>query len=235
MIRKLKRISVLPVVVGAVLLALVIIGFWLARLSGVQRSFSPEANKSSQPAGSMQASVYEVQKQNVNGIEVTASNFRLEENLVKVDVCFQVPDKSEWSDWSIFATTLDYGSGKVSDFWEGVIEGRSMPDSATWQQCDWIGFQVPADVSLSSLTLTIEIIGALPVEGHQCEEWRAMLNKEEDAASLGIEAECKQVDGGAQFTIINKPAAMSEDELNLIISKSRMVMGPWIFTSDLEN
>ena len=75
----------------------------------------------------------DIETQIINGIEMSASNFRIEDNLLKVNICFAAPDNRHWTIGEGFmqigdnkllllesqnletSRTLDNGTGQVTD------------------------------------------------------------------------------------------------------------------------
>ncbi|MBI3243989.1 MAG: hypothetical protein HYZ49_17035 [Chloroflexi bacterium] len=175
------------------------------------------------------------QIQRINGVEFTASDFYQEAGRVFANVCYQLPGKGVWD---INAVTLKYANGETSNLWvhETSIELASA-NGQPGRRCVTLEFdEIPPQADLSTLSLSIGSIGLIPpLEGHECEEYNARLQNAPSLNKLGIKAQCKQQDGGAQVAIISKPASMSIDDANVTIAKavSGWIDGPWTFTGSL--
>lgn len=214
---------------------------------------SPEIINSSVGAGLL--------AQTVNGIEVTATNFRREGNQVKADICFVVQDTSDWSIWKASLTYVTNGkSTEVSDFGGIPIELREFPVSGQQRvikfgaggeknvhsepavagqmgrRCDTLYFEVPVEVDLSSLKLTIHSIGAYPREGEACDSYLKKVQKALDARQVGIKLKCIEESWGSSIKVINKPVSMSQDEAEMIAFSDEFftIKGPWVFITSVK-
>jgi hypothetical protein len=201
--------------------------------------------------------------QRVNNIEVTVDNFRREKDRVLVDVCFDLPDDSDWTMWD---ASLKYGEG-VYVWSEGrPIEIRKPPvdgkqqvmtfsetggmevnwEAATDDQkgyrCETIYFDsVPSDASQTRFTFIVNAFEAAPREGETCsqsylEKWQAAL----DARKTGITVTCIEENYISGLEVADKPASMSVEEAEAIIHSTDLyldvngIKGPWIFEFDIE-
>jgi hypothetical protein len=203
----------------------------------------------------------ELLAQTVNGIEVTATNFRREGSQVKADVCFVTLDNSDWIIWSV---SLKYAkNGKpteVSDFGTTPIELREFPvngqqrvitfgaggeknvhsePAATGQmgrRCDTLYFEVPVEADLSNLNLTIHSIGASPDEGEACTFYLDKVQKALDVRKTGIKLQCTEESWGSSVTVVSKPASMSQEEADRIVFSDEFftIKGPWTFATSVK-
>ena len=198
--------------------------------------------------------------QDVNGVLISATSFRTEGNLVKADVCFELPDDADWIIWE---AALQYGSGESTAFWGEPIELRfpavdgqqrvisfeagnkvehleSAMDGQGGQRCDTLAFEVPSGTDLANLSLVIYEIAALPNEDEECELYENKVQVELDAQNTDIRIVCQYEEWGANVTLISKPPSMSQAEAEAIVFNDPRfeamfsIEGPWIFVTSLD-
>jgi hypothetical protein len=200
--------------------------------------------------------------QRVNNIEISASNFRLEAAQLLVDVCFEMPDTSDWTVWSA-ALDGDKGAGVLSA--SIPIEVRDLPvegkqrvirfdqmggSVTTWEpaadsqkglRCDTLYFDVQSDQEAAGVTLTIDAIAAYPREGEVCEAaYLEKVQKALDTRYTGIVVQCKIGDGTAGLVIASKPDTLSDTDAEALLYSNDLfldvhgIRGPWVFTSTLK-
>ncbi len=110
------------------------------------------ASVASAPEGAASPGEPEALVQTVNGITVSAANFRRVGNRVQADVCLVRPDDG---DWLIHRPGLRYAVGgaeaEISDFSGIPIEVKSPPVNGQFgYRCDTLSFDVPAEAEASS-------------------------------------------------------------------------------------
>lgn len=196
------------------------------------------------------------------GIEMSAANFRLENNEFKVDLCFQSPNKYDWihdafiqiGDEKITpyggttferTETLGNGQKRITTYlgdppqleWN-IVSSDGLPD----YRCDTLAFRLDATPITARVTLQVIKIMTTPNEGEGCAEYRDMVQSILNDRSAGIKVDCSQnnFEFGARtrFLIIEKPSTMSQDEAEQIISDILQefftINGPWIFVGTIE-
>jgi len=197
-----------------------------------------------------------IQTTSANGIEISAANFRVEDKILKVDVCFQKPSNENWLIFDAAiqigeakitldggsgieeTTTLDNGQRKIFTFanrtagisgQEQTVIHDGMPD----YRCDTLDFQVDSSLKLSQFDLVINSIMLDRNEGGECTTYRDRVQSILDAQGLGIRIDCVMQDYGSFQTIAEKPASMSQEEAERLVRNARreafMLHGPWIF------
>lgn len=194
------------------------------------------------------------------GIEISATNFIKEGNEVYVDVCYQLPDNSDWTinqatlitrdsqelvlsggSGLEFTQTLEGSKRKITQFIDNKVivkEYSAKPDVPDYR-CDKLDFILldPENVDLSSVKLTIDSLIAIPREGEECQVYSDKIQTALDAEGSGIKFQCILSDGGPQIQIINKPASMSLADAQNEISKysiTDVYRGPWDFESSVQ-
>ncbi|GER78398.1 MAG: hypothetical protein M5U11_03595 [Anaerolineales bacterium] len=203
----------------------------------------------------------EIQTVSANGIEMSAANFRLENNEVKVDICFQTPNNNDW----ISDASLQIGNEKVPAYggttfekMETLEDGQKRittylgnPPKLNWSmspsdgqpdyRCDTLAFRLGDAAFPAQVVLQIRSIVSTPNEGEGCAEYRDMVQSILNARSDGIKVDCSQNDfefgARTRFTIVEKPVSMSQEQAEQLVSKifyeSFTINGPWIFTQTL--
>jgi hypothetical protein len=173
-----------------------------------------------------------VQKIQTNGIEIRLSNYYQSGGHLFVSVCFDQPGTEVWQ---MGPATLKYANGEVSSFYGHItLNQRGSPDGKIGQQCNTLEFvDLPAGADLSGLNLTIEsVLLEAPAEGKECDVYNNRLANSIKLEQQGIKAECVPGAGYSLFRVISKPATMTEDEAQILVSQEAagFVIGPWIFT-----
>lgn len=163
-----------------------------------------------------------------NNIEVTVSNLRREGSNLKVDVCFDMPDKS---DWMLEPTSsVDYSGIKgVGGGFNNFLYERAT-ETQSGYRCDTVHFGIPDIANFANITLTL-YIAAPPREGKECDFYQNQAQKLK-AQGLDIQFSCNIISGGTDVTIDKKPAGMTEEEAGqLIFGPEAMVLPtPWVFS-----
>lgn len=194
-----------------------------------------------------------------SGFDISAANFRYENEEIKVDVCFQLPSTADWRVWDAtlqtksgnlllstiapreLTETLADGKRRVTTYENGVSWNDIPHDGQPDYLCETLAFFSPTaeidlrGIDLTQVSLVIQSIGALPREGQECAFYLETVQSRLDAKGLGIKLDCVSQEGGAQVVIARKPENMSQSEAETLVSKesieSFIVQGPWIFPS----
>ena len=197
-----------------------------------------------------------IETKTINEVEMSVSNFRIEDNFLKVNICFAAPDNRQWTIGEGFAQvgdnkllllesqnletsrTLDNGTGQVTVISDKNINVEKTNSSVPNYRCDTLSFVVnDKQMGYSGMvSLTVKYINALPNEGQLCapmETAQSILDKK----NLGVKITCTQTDSnglsGAEIKILEKPQNMSEEQAQQYISEARReattIDGPWVF------
>ncbi len=195
----------------------------------------------------------EIETQIRNDVEMSTSNFRVEGMYLKVNVCFGSPSNKEWmigegfaqvgdkeilllgSDALEISRTLDDGRGETHVVSGLNISVRKSDFSVPNYRCDTLLFVAPETLEvLSTVFLTVKSIHALPREETGCIEYHEAVQRILDQKKVGIRVECNQINGKAEFVIIENSGSMTEEEARNIVSaaylESFTINGPWVFT-----
>ncbi len=197
-----------------------------------------------------------------HGIEMSVANFRAEDDVLKVDVCFQKPSNENWLilDASIQSgniritidggqaleetSTLDDGTKQIYTFANraagipGQIRIVSAQDGLPHYRCDTIKFHFDSGLNLSHFNLVIRTLILSANEGDECTSRREMVQSILDSKGLGIRIDCVKQEYGSFRSIAEKPASMSQEEAEKLVTEafkeSFMITGPWIFVGTVE-
>lgn len=168
-----------------------------------------------------------------SGIEVRANRAWRDGKQINADVCFTLPDAS---DWSVSGATLQYADATVIDFGSTMLSLQEPVEGQTGQRCDTLSFfNVPPDADLSAVTITVDSIAAPPRAEEYCSIYMPKIQQMLGERGLAITLECSDVNGAQAMQIVGKPETMSQEEAEQIVYSDEFytVKGPWSFTFNL--
>jgi hypothetical protein len=171
--------------------------------------------------------------QKVSGFDVSVQRAWRDGKTVYADVCFALPDESDWTIWS---ARFDYADQSITDFSASMLSTPSASNGQPGKRCDEISFYVPPDADLSSASLVIESIGAYPSQDEYCSLYMPKIQQTLDQRGSGIQLDCKpNANGVVTMQIVGKPAAMSDEDAQKIVYSDEFytVKGPWKFAVNL--
>jgi hypothetical protein len=206
----------------------------------------------------------EILTSSAHGFEVSAANFRVENNEIKADVCHQNPNNREWTIGEAFiqsgaekiyitaadglelaSTSLD-GQRQIHRFREDGIHVEYGLTTGTGEdnyRCDTLIFRLSPGFIVSHIKLTIEYIRGNLYEGEWCYENREAVQSILDAKGAHIKIDCSKNDGSGQssskFIVVEKSNAVSQEEamkqVTDAFSESLIIKGPWVFQGEVIN
>jgi len=168
-----------------------------------------------------------------SGIEVRADRAWRDGKQINADVCFTLPDAS---DWSVSGATLQYPDATVFDFGSTMLSLQEPVEGQAGQRCDTLSFfNVPPDADLSAVTITVDSIAAPPRAEEYCSIYMPKIQQMLGERGLAITLECSDVNGAQAMQIVGKPETMSQEEAEQIVYSDEFytVTGPWSFTFTL--
>lgn len=174
-----------------------------------------------------------VVSQLTSGIEVRADRAWRDGKQVNVDVCFTLPDAS---DWSIWGATLGYADQSLFDFGSTMVSIQEPVEGQPGLRCDTLSFQnVPPDADLSSVTVTIDAIAAPPRAEEYCTIYMPKIQQSLTERGIAITLNCADVNGVQAMQVLSKPDSMSQEEAEQLVYSDEFytVRGPWAFTFNL--
>ena len=223
--------------------ALVLLVLWLA----LSACASPVEDQPAQPVVAAQASAtpfiaesYPTAAaeaispgQNVSGIDVRVERAWLDGKQVYADVCFSLPDAS---DWTIWRASLKYGEVVLQEYGTTMLSIQEPAgDGQPGLRCDTLEFYVPPDASLSVVTVSIESIGVFPRQEDYCAIYMPKIQQTLTARGVAITLACSDVNGVQTMQIVGKPETMSQEEAEQLVYSDEFftIPGPWEFTFNL--
>jgi hypothetical protein len=173
-----------------------------------------------------------VPNQVASGIDVRMERASVDGKNVNADVCFTLPDAS---DWSISSASLNYGGVLVQEFGTTLVSVQDPTNGGTGLRCDTLTFIVPPDADLSNATIVIDSIGAIPREGDYCAVYMPKIQQALLERGIGIVLDCFDVNGLLTMQITSFPPEMSQEQAEQIVYSDEFytVKGPWSFSFNL--
>jgi hypothetical protein len=170
--------------------------------------------------------------QSASGIEVQMQRASVEGKNVNADVCFTLPDES---DWGISSASLTYGGVLVQDYGTTLVSLQEPAAGVPGKRCDTLTFLVPPDADLSNTTIVIDAIAATPREGEYCSVYMPKIQQALQARGIGITLDCVDENGAQTMKIMSFPPDMTQAQAEEIVYSPEFysVKGPWSFSFNL--
>jgi len=185
---------------------------------------TPETNAAYPTVGAEQGNT----SQMVGGFSVALQRAWRNGKQVFGDLCFTLPDASDWTIWE---ANFEYGGQVVSEFSSSMLSKQEAANGQPGQRCDELGFYVPPDADLSSATLTVESLGSYPTQDEYCSLYMPKIQQTLNDRGVAITLNCTQVNGAMTMQITSKPAGMSDQDAEQMVYSDEFytVKGPWTF------
>jgi hypothetical protein len=166
--------------------------------------------------------------QTAGGIDVRIDRAWMDGKSLNADVCFTLPDGSDWSLW---AASLNYGGAVVQEYGTTLVSVQEPTNGQAGSRCDMLTFIVPPDADLTNATISIDAIAALPREGDYCAVYMPKIQQALLERGIGITLDCQDVNGILTLQITGKPPEMSQEEAEQIVYSDEFytLKGPWTF------
>ena len=132
--------------------------------------------------------------QSTSGIEVRMDRAWRDGKNVNANVCFTLPDSSDWSIWS---ANLNYGGQILQEYGTTLVSLQEAANGQPGSRCDTLTFVVPPDADLSAAIITIDSIAASPRGDEYCTVYMPKIQQTLLERGIGIVLECVDVDGAA--------------------------------------
>lgn len=170
--------------------------------------------------------------QTSNGIEIRLDRAWMEGKNLNANVCFTLPDSSDWSVWS---ASLNYGGAVLQQYGTTLLSFQDSVEGQPGQRCDTLTFVVPPDADLTSASISIDSLAALPRAGDYCSVYLPKIQQALLERGIGITLDCLDVNGELTMQIVSKPPEMSQEEAEQIVYSDEFysLKGPWIFSLTL--
>ncbi len=190
---------------------------------------TPYIDSASYPTAQVQLSE---PNQTVSGIEVRMDRAWVEGKNVNANVCFTLPDTS---DWGILSASLTYGGILVQEYGTTLVSLQEPAEGVMGMRCDTLTFIVPPDADLSNVTVMIDAIGATPREDEYCSVYLPKIQQAMLERGTGISVDCVDVNGMLTMQIFGIPSGMTQTQAEEIVYSPDFysVNGPWSFSFNL--
>lgn len=169
----------------------------------------------------------------VSGINVHVERAWQEGKQVYADVCFTLPDASDWTIWN---ASLKYADVVLQEYGATLLSSQEpAEDGQSGQRCDTLEFYVPPDANLSTVTVSIGAIASFPRQDDYCTIYMPKIQQVLNERGVGISLACNDVNGVMTMQITSKPDSMSQEEAEQLVYSDEFftITGPWEFTFDL--
>jgi hypothetical protein len=170
--------------------------------------------------------------QTASGIEVRMERASVDGKNVNADVCFTLPDTS---DWSILSASLNYAGTIVQEFGTTLVSLQEPANGQAGLRCDTLTFVVPPDADLSNAAIVIDSIAATPREGEYCSVYMPKIQQAMLERGIGIVLDCVNVNDVLTMQIMSFPPEMTQQQAEEIVYSAEFysVKGPWSFSFSL--
>ena len=169
----------------------------------------------------------------VSGVEVRVDRAWLEGKQVYADVCYTLPDSSDWTIWK---ASLKYADTVVQEYGATLVSLQEVgADGQPGLRCDKLEFYVPPDAELTTVTISVDALAAYPRVEDYCTIYMPKIQQALTERGIAITLACNDVDGQATMQIVAKPDTMSQEEAEQLVFSDEFftIKGPWEFTFDL--
>lgn len=169
----------------------------------------------------------------VSGIDVRVDRAWQEGKQVYADVCYTIPDASDWTIWK---ASLKYADVVLQEYGATLLSSQEPTgDGQPGLRCDTLEFYVPPDADLSIVTVSVEAIGSFPRQEDYCTIYMPKIQQTLNERGVNIALECTNVNGVETMQISSKPDSMSQEEAEQLVYSDEFftITGPWEFTFNL--
>jgi len=169
----------------------------------------------------------------VSGIDVRVERAWQEGKQIYADVCYTLPDTSDWTIWN---ANLKYADVVLNEYGATLLSSQEPTgDGQPGLRCDTLEFYVPPDANLSTVTVSIEAIASFPRQEDYCAIYMPKIQQSFIERGIAITLECNDVNDVVTMQIISKPETMSQEEAEQLVYSDEFftVKGPWEFTFNL--
>jgi hypothetical protein len=167
-----------------------------------------------------------------NDVAMTLKTFILNPSYAEALICFQMPSAV---DWGLTASTLTVGGKEYSFSGGGQLRGTDGKDFLLTdpERCSSIGFNIPYDPTVTSVTLTVpKLLASVP---ELVDQERVKIANQRLAAT-GIEFDYVNEDHGGNIVILKQPEGWTNGQIYPLIwdALAEQYEGPWVFTIPIE-
>ena len=162
----------------------------------------------------------------ISGIEVRMDRVWRDGKDVNANVCFTLPDSSDWSIWS---ANLSYSGLVLQEYGTTLVSLQEAANGQPGSRCDMLTFVVPPDADLSTAIITIDSIAASPRGDEYCTAYMPKIQQTLLERGIGIVLECVDVSGALTMQITSIPPGMTQEQAEQIVYSDEFyaIKGPW--------
>jgi hypothetical protein len=167
-----------------------------------------------------------------SGIEVRMDRVWRDGKNVNANVCFTLPDASDWSIWS---ANLNYGGQVLQEYGTTLVSLQGAANGQPGSRCDTLTFVVPPDADLSAAIITIDSIAPTLRAEDYCTIYMPKIQQILIERGISIVLECVDVGGTLSMQITSKPPEMTQAQAEQIVFSDEFyaIKGPWAFSFNL--
>src|SRR5688572_1357294 len=167
-----------------------------------------------------------------SGIDVRMERAWVEGKNVNADVCFTLPDASDWSIWS---ASLTYGGVVLQEYGTTLVSLQESANGSPGLRCDTLTFIVPPDADLANASIVINSIAASPQQDEYCSVYMPKIQQSMLERGIGIALDCTDINGALTMQIVSIPPEMTQQQAEEIVYSDEFytVKGPWSFAFNL--
>ncbi|HEY5902708.1 MAG TPA: hypothetical protein VIU39_09145 [Anaerolineales bacterium] len=168
-------------------------------------------------------------EQATSGVDVEMARAWQDGKQLNAEVCFTLPDDSDWSIWK---ASLQYAGNVLSDFGTTLASLQAPANGQPGRRCDTLNFSIPPDADLTSASISIDAIAAVPREGEYCDIYLPKIQQALAARGIGITLACVDQNGVPTMQITGFPPEMTQQQAEEIVYSDEFysIKGPWVFT-----
>ncbi|MQC27244.1 MAG: hypothetical protein DWG76_07335 [Chloroflexi bacterium] len=164
------------------------------------------------------------------GIQIEASNFRVEGDYFWADLCYDRPSQA---DWLLGTSRLELPDAAINSFALELIDYRT-GSTSVGQRCDKVSFPIEKTTKLDSFRIVVPQLEISWPDRQDCDAAQIEL----DANNSGIAIRCVAEEGYSGYEVDAKPESLSDEELarqiQAAFQKSVGVReGPWVLEGSL--
>jgi len=170
--------------------------------------------------------------QTASGIAVHMQRAWVEGKNVNAEICYTLPDASDWSVWS---ASLTYAGTILQEYGTTLLSFQEAANGQPGSRCDMLTFVVPPDADLSNSIITINSIAAPPKQDDYCAVYMPKIQQAMVERGIGITLDCFDVNGVLTMQITARPPEMTQEQAEQIVYSDEFytVPGPWNFPFNL--
>jgi hypothetical protein len=167
-----------------------------------------------------------------SNVSMTLKDLRVTPSYAEASLCFQMPSSV---DWGLGASMVTVGGKEYPFSGGGLMHGTNKQDFALTdpERCSTIGFDIAADSSSDSITITVpRLVASIPevITRERVDLANQML------ADEGIEFKYIILDHGSNIEVVKRPEGKTDQEIYPLIwnALADKYEGPWVFTVPLQ-